>query len=275
VLAFLLPLFVYMSLYTWNWKTGHLDRMARYTGLEIVGFVLTPGKWVHSKAESLVDSYILLRDVQEENAALRDKLQDLKLKMIRVQSRAKEATRLRELMEFPRPPEWTCQGADIIGSQVGPNSVLRSLIINKGRGDGVAPNTPILTSQGIVGRVKQTSPHFSTVLLITDPNSHIPVRGRESRTNGVLCGQGLHSPLQVKHVPQNAPVQSGETLVTSGLAGLFPQGLPVARIDKIAVSDLSLFKKIQARPLVNFDRLEEVLVVLTPEAQPQPVREPG
>ncbi len=246
--------------------------MARYTGLEFVGTILSPGKWIHRRVSVWVDSYFYLHDVHEENRALRAELHDLKLEMIPLHKHAQEAIRLRKMMDFSPPAQWTFQGADIIGSQVGPNAVLNSLLINKGAKDGVTPNTPILTPDGVVGRVRQVSPHFSTVLLITDPNSSIPVRGRHSRTNGVLCGQGPRTALLVKHVPQNSPLYESEVLVTSGLAGLFPEGLPVARVDSVDVSDLSLFKNIKAQSMVAIDRLEEVLALHRPPSEPDPNR---
>ena len=260
-LVFLLPLFVYMSIYTWNWRTGHLDRMARYTGLEIVGSVLAPGKWVHRQTQSLWSSYVHLHQAQEENTALKEEIQDLKLQNMRLKEQARAAVRLRELMHFDPPPKWTFQGADIIGSRVGPNAVLQTVIINKGSRDGISPDTPIVTPDGVVGRISQVSPDFSTILLLTDPNSSIPVRGRRTRTNGVICGLGTGHRLKVKHVPQNSPLEEGEVLVTSGLAGLFPEGLPIAEVTRVSISDLSLFKEVQARPLVNVQRLEEVLAI--------------
>lgn len=266
-LVFLLPLFVYMSIYTWNWRTGHLDRLARYTGLEIVGSVLAPGKWVHRQTLSLWDSYVDLQNVQEINSVLEKEIEDLKLENMRLQEQARSAVRLRKLMEFEPPPDWESQGADIIGSRVGPNAVLQTVIINKGRRHGIGKDTPVLTQDGVVGRVHQVSPHFSTILLLTDPNSSIPVRGRVTRTNGVLCGLGTRQNLQVKHVPQNSPLREGEVLVTSGLAGLFPEGLPIAQVTQVNVSDLSLFKSVQARPLVNVERLEEVLAIQNPKHQ--------
>jgi rod shape-determining protein MreC len=144
--------------------------------------------------------------------------------------------------------------------------------INKGSRDGIRQNTPILTPDGVVGRTNQVSPHFSTVLLITDPNSNIPVRGQRSRTNGILRGQGLRRQLQVKHVPQNSPMYEDEVLVTSGLDGLFPKGLPVARVEKVTISDLSLFKDVQARSLVNVKQQEEVLAIQCTNIDSVPVQ---
>lgn len=271
IVVFLLPLFLYMSMYTWNWKTGQLDRLARYTGLEIVGSVLAPGKWVHRRAQTFLDTYIFLHQAQEQNIALQKEIQNLKLEVMRLRKEAQTALRLRELLHFSPPPEWKFQGADIIGSRIGPNAVLQTVTINKGSRDGITKNTPILTPDGVVGRANQVSPHFATVLLITDPNSNIPVRGQRSRTNGILRGQGLRRPLQVKHVPQNSPMFEDEVLVTSGLDGLFPKGLPVARVDKVTISDLSLFKEVQARSLVDVKRQEEVLAIQWTQTGASPV----
>ena len=270
LLIFLVPLFVYMSVYTWNWKTGHLDRMARYTGLEIVGNVLAPGKWIHRQSMDLWESYVHLCHVQEKNDALREQVRELKLEVVRLREQAQAASRLRELMHFTSSPEWEFQGADIIGSQVGPNALMHTVLMNKGRRDGISPNTPVITPDGVVGRVNQASPHFATVLLLIDPNSSIPVRGRRSRTNGVLCGQGNRRDLHVKHVPQNSPLHTGEVLVTSGLAGLFPEGLPVATVKKVKISDLSLFKEVHAQPLVDVERLEEVMAIQRPQFDSPP-----
>lgn len=256
-----------MSIYTWNWKTGHLDRMARYSGLEIVGSVLAPGKWVHRRTLFLWTSYIDLHQVQEKNTVLEQEIEDLKLQIMRLREQAQTAVRLRELMHFHPPPQWEFQGADIIGSRVGPNAVLQTVLINKGSRNGLSKDTPILTPDGVVGRVNQVSSNFSTILLLTDPNSSIPVRGRRTRTNGIICGMGTGQHLQVKHVPQNSPLEDGEVLITSGLAGLFPEGLPVAQVTQVSISDLSLFKEVQARPLVNVERLEEVLAIQSSQLQ--------
>jgi rod shape-determining protein MreC len=268
VLGFLLPLFVYLSLYTWNWRTGYLDRFAANTGLEIVGWILAPGKWLHAQAELSWKRYVALTGVREENEQLRRELEQLKLRAMRLESRAEEAERLRRLLRFSPPPDWSCQGARIIGHKLGPNALLQTLLINKGKRNRISKHMPVLTSKGLVGRVLKVSPHFSSLLLLTDPNNHVPVLAQETRTKGILQGRGPGSSLAMKYVGQNAPLHTGETLVTSGMGNVFPKGLPVARITSIEHSSLYLFQKVTAEPLVDFNYLEEVLLLQRMEAPP-------
>ncbi|MCF8106288.1 MAG: rod shape-determining protein MreC [Desulfohalobiaceae bacterium] len=259
--AFLLPLFLYLGLYTWNSRTAALDRFAAYTGMEFAGLILAPGKWAAARTRVLWNRYFFLVGTAEENERLREKIDRLKLERIRLREKASELKRVQSLLQFSPPDDWDYEGARVIARRLGPNAALGTIFINKGSRDGVHRDQPVLTPEGVVGRIYKAAPHFASVLLLTDPNSHIPVLGQNSRTNGITEGQGRGESIQVRHVPRNALLFSRELLVTSGLADIYPKGLPVARIKDIELSELSLFKKVVSEPLVNSDRLEEVLVL--------------
>ena len=143
--------------------------------------------------------------------------------------------------------------------------------INRGYTSGARPGTPIVTNMGLVGRVLRASPHAATVLLITDPGSRIAVFAQQSRSAGILSGQGLEQPLEVGFVERDAPVTAGEILITSGLDGKYPKGIPVATVDSVAPSDSTQFLAVTARPLVDVRRLEEVLL-LEPSGINRPLR---
>ena len=117
---------------------------------------------------------------------------------------------------------------------MGPNAIQDSITINRGYTSGARPGTPIVTNMGLVGRVLRASPHAATVLLITDPGSRIAVFAQQSRSAGILSGQGLEQPLEVGFVERDAPVTAGEILITSGLDGKYPKGIPVATVDSVA-----------------------------------------
>ncbi len=273
-IAFLLPLFLYLGLYTWNWRTGALDDLAASTGMEIVGWVLAPGKWADRKAGLLWNRYVSLVETEKENALLREELEALKLELIRLREQAAEQQLLASLLELSPLDGWDAFGARIIAHQIGPNAVLQTVFINKGRADGVSRDQPVITPDGVVGRVLKASSHFSSVLLLTDPNSYIPVLGQKSRTRAITRGQGRGEPLQVNHVPKNELLFSEELLVTSGLADIYPKGLPVARITRIEISELSLFKKVLSGALVDPFRLEGVLVLQRNErSEPLPLQQ--
>lgn len=251
---------LYLTLYTWNLRTGVLDSLAANTGLEFVSWVLRPGKWVADKATRLWDDYFHLVDVQQENRRLAAEVDQFSMDLAALREEAAEAVRLRKLLDYAPPPSWSVQGARVIAHRLGPAGALDTVLIDKGSLDNVDVNVPVATPGGVAGRVLRAAMQASTVLLVTDPNSKIPVVSREHRTTGILSGQGAGEELEVRYVPLNAPLDVGEILVTSGLAGIFPKGLPVAVVSGIERSDISLFLTVRATPLVDYNSLEEVLL---------------
>lgn len=271
--AFLLPLFLYLGLYAWNARTGALDEFAAFTGMEFAGLVLAPGKWVSHQARLYWNRYFYLVQTEQENEALHKQVKDMKLEMIKLREKAAEQHILASLLQLNPLDDWDTVGARIIAHQFGPNAALETIFINKGRLNGISKDQPVITPRGLVGRVIKTAPHFASILLLTDPNSYIPVLGQKSRTQGIARGQGQGEPLQVNHVPKNNLLFSGELLITSGLADVYPKGLPVARITQIELSKLSLFKKVIADPLLNPVQLEAVLVLKRNErSEPMPLK---
>lgn len=271
----LVLLFVaYLSLYTWNWRTGHLDHFTASTGLEFVGWVLVPGKWAQHRAVLFWERYLYHVGLSKENELLHARLTDLEMEVARLQEAEAQASRLREFLSIAVPEGWVFQGARVIGQRVGPNAVLETILVDKGKGHGIGESTPVFTPNGVVGRVHRRSQHFSSVLLITDPNSRIAVISKTGRTPGILSGDGAGNPLQVMYIPLNAPLNEGDILLTSGVAGIFPKGLAAARVTRIVRSNISLFLQVWAEPLVDLKLLEEVLL-LKPRELPPSFHEDG
>jgi rod shape-determining protein MreC len=239
-----------------------------------VGWVVTPGTWVADRAQSLWRHYIYLVGVREQNRELAAELDDLARGLARYKERAAEVERLRSLMSFGDPPRWQSVGARVIAHRMGPNAALDTIVVDKGRLDGVDENTPVVTHRGVVGRILRTGSTVSTVILLTDRNSRIAVLGQTHRTTGVLAGRGSEEPLEVLYVPLNTPIEEGELLVTSGLAGIFPKGLPVARIVSVQSSRISLFQVVRAELLVDPKNLEELLLLRPEAGQPPAARVP-
>ncbi len=252
---------LYLGLYTWNARTGILDRLAANTGLEVVGWVIKPGVRLHSIAEEFWDRYVYLMDVHQENKKLREEVDKLRVKVAAKSEMAAFARRMEELLEFTPPPGWTSRGLRVVAHNYGPLGVLESIIVDKGRLQGLSPNMPVVTPEGVLGRTFKTGLNFSTILLVTDPNSRIPVLSSTSRTPGIVAGQGRGKPLTVEYVHLNAPLQKGEYLMTSGTAGIYPKGLPVARVNSVERSEIRLFQLVEAEKLVSVMDREEVLVL--------------
>lgn len=256
-----LLLILFLALYSWNRRTRALDSLATNVGLEITSWALKPMRAVQDKLGGFWERYFDLVEVREENIRLKARLEELEAQVLASGEDLAELKRLRELIQFPVDIRWRPLAARVLAGRLGPNGVLDSITISRGYANGARPGTPLVTSKGLIGRVLRSSAHASTVLLITDQGSRVAVFGQESRAPGILKGQGMGEDLEVDFVQRDASLREGEVLVTSGLDDKYPKGLPVARVTKVMPSDYTQFMAVGARPLVDLQHLEEVLLL--------------
>ena len=254
-------LILFLGMYSWNQRTRVLDDLAAKLGLEITGAVLTPVRSAQDAAENMWDRYFDLVGVREENEALKQKVDELEARLLANGEDLAELKRLRALVQLPVDQTWRPLGARGLSGRMGPNAVLDSITISRGYSTGGRPGTPLVTHLGLVGRVLKASAHSSIVLLLTDPSSRIAVFSQESRAPGILMGMGTGQKLEVNFVQRDAKVKPGEIIITSGLDGKYPKGIPVARVLRVAPSDYTQFMAIKAEPLVDLQHLEEVLLL--------------
>ena len=266
-------LILFLGMYSWNQRTHALDDLAASVGLEVGGAVLRPLRAVEDVFSGFWDRYFDLVDVRGENLRLKARVDELESRLLASGEDLAELRRLRQLVQLPVDVSWRPLGARVLAGRLGPNAVLDSITISRGYATGGRPGTPLVTHLGLVGRVLKASPHASTALLITDPGSRVAVFGQESRAPGILMGKGMGRELEVNFVQRDASVKNGEILVTSGLDGKYPKGLPVARVVSVAPSDYTQFMAVAAVPLVDLQHLEEVLL-LEPSGIAPPPEEP-
>jgi len=263
-------LFVYLGLFTWNIRTGYVDTLASHTGLELTRWVLAPGRWAWTRLSSFWDRYIYFVGLREENETLRADLSKANDELVTAREQAALAKRLTDILLLQPPPQWSREAARVIAHRLGPNAALETFVIDKGSLSGVDVNTPVVAPEGVVGRVLRNSMNAATVIMVTDPNSKIPVVSQATRTQGILVGRGPGLPLVMQYVSLSAPLEVGETLVTTGLAGIFPEGLPIATVSGVTREGASLFLNVQANALYDPKRLEEVaLLKKTPPPEPE------
>ncbi len=261
VILLVVGLFLYLSLYTWNLRTGHLTRLSTYTGLDSVGLVLRPGKWVGTFTGNFVERYVDLVGLKQQNEALSEENKALRLENMTLRERAEATARVERLLGFPEPPDWRREGARVIAHRIGPTAILETILVDRGKISGAAEDTPVLCPEGVVGRIYRAGRGVATVLLLVDPSSRVAVVGRDNRASGVVYGNGADEPLAVKYVGVNSHMEPGEVLVTSGMDGVYPKGLPVAKVSSVKREEGTLFMVVRAEPLVDFARLEEVLLL--------------
>jgi rod shape-determining protein MreC len=211
-------------------------------------------------------SYVYLRGVREENKQLRDRLAVTELLLQQRTHQAREAQRLRELLQLRGVLPLETLVAEVIARDGVP--WFRTVTINKGSRQGVTLNAPVISPNGVVGRVIRLGPEAAVVQLLLDQESGIGVRIERSRVTGVVAGQvdsagQLTGDLQMKYVPMLADVVEGDLVITSGLDRIYPAGLVVGRVRQVKLGS-GVSKEILVAPSARFDKLEEVLVVRTP-----------
>ncbi len=263
IISVVLALLVFLGMYTWNQRTGQWDWLAANSGLEIAGGVLRAVHGVGDTFSSIWNRYIALIDVQEENDLLRKEVARLSQTLVASREDLAELERLRRLLRLEVPEGWTVAAARVLASRIGPNASLETLLLARGYLDGAAPGTAVASQDGLVGRVYKAGPGTSMVLLLSDVGSRVAVVAAQSRVQGILAGMGAGNPMEMLFVKQNAPLEEGELLLTSGLDAAYPKGIPVARVLSVKTGP-SPTLEIAAEPLVQFTTLEEVLLYERP-----------
>jgi rod shape-determining protein MreC len=149
----------------------------------------------------------------------------------------------------------------------------RGVVLDKGERDGIRPEMGVVTLTGAVGRVVKSSATSSVVLLLTDPNNAVTALVQRTRDEGIIEGT-VSGKARLKYIPLLAAVRVGDPVVTSGLTGGFPKGVPVGTITGIQKDEGDLFQTAEVQPEVDFTKLEEVLVVTVPRGGEEPPAAP-
>jgi rod shape-determining protein MreC len=150
--------------------------------------------------------------------------------------------------------------AEIIAMTAAPSR--HELVIDKGVADAVYVGQPLLGADGLMGQVIRVGQHSSHALLITDATHAVPVQALRSGVRGLAEGTGALNRLVVRHIAATTDIQEGDTLVTSGLGGLFPSGYPVATVQTIVRQPGSSFSQVIAVPIAHLDRGRHVMLAL-------------
>lgn len=216
---------------------------------------------VATKTREVWGGYIYLVGLKEENEGLEKTVHALAGENNRLKEELSLNARMKELLHFREESPRPTLAARIIGmSGLGAGGGwARTITLDAGSSDGVAPDMPVVSPGGVVGRTVDVTRHTSTVLLSVDPRSNIDVIIQRTRIKGVVEGSG--SNLALKYVRQFDDVEAGDKVVTSGLSGIFPKGLYVGEITKVERVEDSIFKQIEVTPASDIRKLEEVIII--------------
>lgn len=206
--------------------------------------------------------------LQSENERFHAEVARLTAEIVRLREAETENQRLRALLDFRnREPSLSLVVANIIGADT--SNLIQSVVIDKGRGDGVREGMAVVAGAGLVGRVTRAYDRTARVLLVIDPSSSVSAMVQSSRALGVVRGRPGGG-LVMDYLSQSKDVAVGDIIVTSGLGGGFPKGLAIGQVRSIRHSDVELFQDVSLEPAIDFGSLEEVLVVTSPAPQVEP-----
>ncbi len=213
----------------------------------------TKGIWNH---------YFYLVSTAQENDNLKIKLSQAVAKNSQYNEVELSNQRLRNLLNFKETTTSKILAAEVIS--VDPSSWFKAIIIDKGSLDGVEKGLPVVIRQGIAGQVVNVSSRYSKIMLIIDRNSSVDALVQRTRARGIIKGEATAKQCLFKYVLRKDDVRVGDKIVASGLDGVFPKGLPVGDVKEVVRRSSGVFQEVRVVPYIDFEKLEEVLVILNP-----------
>ena len=222
------------------------------TPIRVVGSVASlPFQGLGNVFSNLTASQESLSDLRAENERLASENAEL-------EEEAQAATRLQQLLDLKNAYNLQSQAARIISAST--DSWTRTVVIDKGTSSGLAVGMPVTDAGGAIGQIIECDAASSTVRLITDENSGVSAMVQPSRAQGMLRGSA-DGTLRLTLISTDQTVNVGDTVVTSGLGGVFPKGLPLGKVASVNRSDGALYYDIEVAPASSTENFEEVLVI--------------
>jgi rod shape-determining protein MreC len=210
-------------------------------------------------AKDIWQQYFALVTVARENQILRDRLNQASEKSNLWHETELANVRLRNLLDFQKNMTELVVAAEVIGKD--PSAWFKTVIIDKGKADGLTKGLPVVMPQGIAGQVIETANHYSKVMLIIDRNSAVDALVQRTRARGVIKGEST-AQCRLDYVLRKKDVRVGDIVVSSGSDGVYPKGLRIGSVSEVIEHDGDIFHEVFITPFVDFEKLEEVLVVL-------------
>lgn len=224
----------------------------------ISGLFQTAYSWCQSVAASFSSKQELI----EENERLKRQVAVVDSLEARVSELETEVERLKNLLRFQEQVGGGYVAARVVSRT--PSKWFSTMIVSVGKKQGVYLNAPVISQNGLVGRVITVEDSWSAVLLLTDPESSVGAVVADSRDHGIVSGGSSRPYLTMQFFSRDAQVEEGDRVVTSGMGSFYPAGILIGEVESVSVPKPGLVKVAKIRPATDFDHLEEVLVAVSP-----------
>jgi rod shape-determining protein MreC len=237
--------------------------VAEHVLREVFAPVARGANYVSRTVSSWVSFVVSIGRMKRENEALSAEVDHLRSEVVQLSEAARENARLSSLLQLTSSLEGRTVAARVVYRD--PGSWLESAVIDKGSGQGLASGMAVVGPRGVIGRTTSVTAHTATVLFAIDPRSAIG--GIDSRSRDLVIAEGIGDGsglLQVRPIGAECDIVAGDVIVTSGMGGIYPKGHIVADVISVEQDKYGVSKTAVARPRVDFQRLEEVLVLIDP-----------
>jgi rod shape-determining protein MreC len=261
-------LFLVMSRSSQTRYVGETRTMFERTVMTIFSPIPKTVNWVGRSTSDMYHGYLDMRRSVNENAQLHRKVAELTTENLKLSQSAGDLRRLRSLLGYSEQFDMPTTMATAI--MLDTSGRFKSIIIDRGSDNGIEVNDAVVNANGLIGRVVLTTKDMSKVQLLTDNNCSVGSLVDRTRRQGVVRGDGAYG-AQMYDIPSLADIQSGDQVLTAGIDGIYPKGIPVGTIVK-AEKGADLFKTIALKPAVDFGSIEEVIVLHTRKIPQQVVR---
>ena len=253
--------FIYFSVYLFSLtfsKKAHEPRIYERVIVGATSPIQHIVEFTYEKISSAVMHYILLVHTSERNESLQQENDELRQKLIHDTELEQENMRLRTLLQLPIIPKYKSIYAEKIA--FGSNGFERTIRINKGTNDGADVGMSVVNAQGVVGQIAEVYSGYSNVLLLTDKSNAVDVIIQRTRSRGILKGLTQHQ-LSFEFLSVDEDLQVGDVVISSGLDGVYPEGMNVGTVSALAKQGRRLFLTATVDPSVNFSKIEEVRIL--------------
>ncbi len=268
LLVLLLGNFVLMA---YDARATNEERIIRVWAQAGANFIQSPVTTLSSAVMGYFQYLANLRSAQSENDKLKQKVQELQVRVQRSQELTVENNRLKSLLGLKQDSEYKILPAQVIGRDT--SVWFNTAIVNRGSLDGVKLNMPIVVDGGLVGRVTAVSPLTAQIDLITRDKSGLgAIVGELGSSNalGVVKGTGNKDRLEMIYVPGYEKVTVGDVVYTTGQGGVYPPGIKLGVVDEVRTGSATVPHKIYIRPSARINSMQEVAILLyTPPARPK------